>query len=170
MDNAVCVYRVLFGSSQRRAYRKIIQKAGLRQGDPLSPYLFIFCMELLSRRLVRLQREGLIEGLKLSRRSTKINHLFFANDALFFLKADIANFGRLKATLDEFCRISEEIVSLPKSYVIFSRNAKRQMKRTLRQIIGVADKDKLGVYLGCPTEVDGGPVEGSFYPTHQKGF
>jgi len=57
---------------------------GLRQGDPLSPYLFILCAEVLSSLLQHSSKEGLISGVSLSRGGTRIHHLFFADDSLLF--------------------------------------------------------------------------------------
>lgn len=146
---------------------KITPKAGLRQGDPLSPYLFILCIELLSKRLCRLQHEGKIEGLKISRRAPMISHLFFADDALFFLNATIKNFSEMKNIMAEFCSISGEMINLQKSYVIFSKNIHHRFKRILRSIIGVQDQPKLGTYLRCPIEVDGRSKE-AFSPLLEK--
>uniref|UniRef100_A0A803N7C0 Reverse transcriptase domain-containing protein n=1 Tax=Chenopodium quinoa TaxID=63459 RepID=A0A803N7C0_CHEQI len=110
--------------------RKIVPNAGLRQGDPLSPYLFILCMEVLSIRLNYLQHAASIKGIKFSRSGASISHLFFADDALFFLKADIKNFSAMKKVLDQFCELSGEMVNLNKS-------------------------EHMGTYLGCPMDVDG---------------
>lgn len=61
-------------------------KAGLRQGDPLSPYIFILCMEVLSTNLIKTQEEKSIHGIKIARTAPSLSHLFFADDALFFFK------------------------------------------------------------------------------------
>ena len=53
---------------------------GLRQGDPLSPYLFLFCAEGLDAVLRRVANDGEINGFSLCRRGPKITHLFFADD------------------------------------------------------------------------------------------
>uniref|UniRef100_A0A803MUL6 Reverse transcriptase domain-containing protein n=1 Tax=Chenopodium quinoa TaxID=63459 RepID=A0A803MUL6_CHEQI len=58
-------------------------KVDLRQGDPLSPYLFILVMEVLSKKLLALQSSNAIQGIKVARTAPAINHLFFADDTLF---------------------------------------------------------------------------------------
>ena len=50
---------------------------GLRQGDPLSPYLFLFCVEGLDAILRKAANDGEINGFSLCRRGPKITHLFF---------------------------------------------------------------------------------------------
>lgn len=57
------------------------------QGDPLSSYLFILCMEVLLKNLTKLQSSKELQGLKIARSAPKISHLFFVDEALFFVKA-----------------------------------------------------------------------------------
>ncbi|KAA3453143.1 VQ motif-containing protein 1-like [Gossypium australe] len=59
---------------------------GLRQGDPLSPYIFIPCQNILSAMLMKAEADGVIKGIKLGRRSVAINHLLFADNSLIFYK------------------------------------------------------------------------------------
>lgn len=66
---------------------KITRRRGLRQGDPLSPYLFIFIMEVLSRGVMKLERDRIIQGIKVARNAPPISHLFYVDDALFCFKA-----------------------------------------------------------------------------------
>ena len=63
----------------------IIPNRGLRQGDPLSPYLFILCTEALIANIRKKEEEKLLTGLKIARLNPAISHLLFANDSLFFL-------------------------------------------------------------------------------------
>ncbi|KAL5573075.1 hypothetical protein UlMin_022672 [Ulmus minor] len=67
--------------------RSFFPKRGLRQGDPLSPYLFILCMEVLSRLINKKVADGLISGFKISRHSPALHHLFFADDVFLMGKS-----------------------------------------------------------------------------------
>jgi hypothetical protein len=67
---------------------RIIPTRGIRQDDPISPYLFLICKEVLSSLLSKVDREGELEGVPTSQRGPHLNHLFFANDSLLFCKAD----------------------------------------------------------------------------------
>lgn len=60
---------------------------GLKQGDPLSPILFILVVEALSRGLQHLQAEGLLETYALPRGAVPVSHLCFADDLVIFTKA-----------------------------------------------------------------------------------
>lgn len=52
-----------------------------RQGDPLSSYLFIICVEVLSYSLLRAEQQGSITGVPIGKWGFSINHLFFADDS-----------------------------------------------------------------------------------------
>jgi len=80
---------------------------GIRQGDPLSPYIFIMCMEVLSTALSNATnhpKNGI--GIKLSPGAERIPGLLFADDCLLFCKADFTNCTSLKHILDDFCKQS----------------------------------------------------------------
>lgn len=63
-------------------------KRGLRQGYPLSPFLFILCAEGLSAMISIAVPTSEIEGLRVAQGSLTISHLLFANDSLLFAKAN----------------------------------------------------------------------------------
>ena len=61
----------------------------IRQGDPLSPYLSILCVEALSAQFQQVESIGALGDVPTSPRGMLINHLFFANDSLLFCKATL---------------------------------------------------------------------------------
>lgn len=60
---------------------------GIRQDDPLSPYIFIICAEILSTRLGKLEMDGKLEGLKISKHGPPILHLMYVDDLLITCRA-----------------------------------------------------------------------------------
>lgn len=65
----------------------IFPSRSLRQGDPLSPYLFFLCAEGRSSFFQQAERIGSIKGVAASKGGMSINHLFFADDCVIFCRA-----------------------------------------------------------------------------------
>ena len=73
---------------------------GLRQGDPLSPYLFPFCANILSIALLQAENQKQLQGVKIGRNGLSFTHLLFADDSLLFFKKDNKSVTKLLAILD----------------------------------------------------------------------
>ena len=102
----------------------IIPSRGVRQGDPLSPYLFILCLERLSILLEETVRDRTIHPVTF-RGQIKISLPFFANDIFLFSKAKIMECQNLKNILQKFCQCFGQISSTQKSCLWSSPNTSR---------------------------------------------
>ena len=95
---------------------KVWNKAsrGLRQGDPLSSFLFTLVADVLSRLMFRAEENGLTEGFLVGRNMTKVSILQFADDTIFFSKASMEHLQNLKIILMVFRQVSGLKVNLEK--------------------------------------------------------
>jgi hypothetical protein len=87
---------------------------GLRQGCPLSPYLFIMIMEGLSLLLSKSISDHLISGIKVSK-FLKIVHLMFVDDVLLMSKADPIEWIVILDILQDLCSASGLCINFSKS-------------------------------------------------------
>ena len=84
---------------------------GLRQGDPLSPYLFVLCMEKLSQVIEDCLDEGEWRALRAGMSGPCISHLFFADDIILFGEASLRQADCMMRCLNLFCNASGQRVS-----------------------------------------------------------
>lgn len=77
-------YQILINGQPSSSFKP---ERGLRQGDPLSPYIFILCVDVLSGLLHKAASSKEIHGIKVARSAPQLSHLFFADDSLLFSRA-----------------------------------------------------------------------------------
>ncbi|CAB4268750.1 unnamed protein product [Prunus armeniaca] len=131
----------------------VIPQRGLRQGDPLSPYLFLLCAEAFSGLIVQAEQNGTLHGVSLCRGAPTVSHLFFADDSFLFLKASQSGCAQLKQILQCYEQVSGQKINLDKSCVSFSRNVAdedQELFATTLRVRRVAQHDR---YLGLPTHI-----------------
>ena len=83
----------------------------IRQGDLLSPYLFILCMEALGHLIEEKCNEKSWTFIKSSNNGVAFSHLIFANDLVLFAKAGHVNCSMIRDVLDIFCARSDQSIS-----------------------------------------------------------
>ena len=123
---------------------------GIRQRDPLSPYLFILCMEMLGFLILGKCKEKLWDLMRASRNGPAFSHLFFADDLVLFAKVDRKNYCNIKETLDTFYELSGQKISLAKCKVYFSPNVSQESRAKMCEVLGFNSTLNLGKYLGFP--------------------
>jgi len=125
---------------------------GLRQGDPLSPQSFILCADVLSSMITQANRERLIQGIRVSNGRPQISHILFADDSLFFLKADHKNSSNLLAIFKDYETASGQTINLEKSSITFGNRVFQHTRDSIMQILQIPNIGGGGKYLGLPEQ------------------
>ena len=95
---------------------------GIRQGDPMSPYLFLMVAEGLSSLIQQAEEREELEGIKVCREAHMMSYLLFADDSLILMHPDKSNADCLKGILDMYFQSSGQMLSAAKSSIFFSGN------------------------------------------------
>lgn len=81
---------------------KFTPSRGLRQGGPLSSFLFLSCGKGLSSLLRQTMKRGTFKGVTVSRKGPQVSHLLFADDCILFGEATKRGASIFKEILDEY--------------------------------------------------------------------
>lgn len=106
----------------------IVPSRGLRQGDPLSPYLFLICTKGLISLLKKLAFNGCLRGIRVCRGMPMINHLLFVNNNLIFCKTNKTESNMLLSILNSYIVALGQCVNIDKTKIFFSKNVKEEVR------------------------------------------
>lgn len=91
---------------------------GLKQGDPLSPTLFIIAAEVLSRGLNNLFKDGNYRGYGFPKWGVEINHLSYANDTILFSSTNDEPVKKMIKVLRGYNLVSRQLINREKGFFI----------------------------------------------------
>lgn len=123
---------------------------GIRQGDPLSPYIYVLCMERLSQSINQAVSEKQWRPLIIRKGGPPLTYLFFADDLLLVCSTEPAQISLVHRLLGDFCQASGHKISPTKSRVFFSRNTDDHTATRISTYLGFQQTNNLGKYLGVP--------------------
>lgn len=124
-------------------------KSGLRQGDPLSPFLFVIGMEVLTAYLSHDLENDPNFTFHWHTQEIKLSHLAFADDLLLFCKGDTHSISALLTSVARFSEISNLRPNIAKSHCFFC-NVPQQVKDDTLSISGFQQGTLPIKYLGLP--------------------
>ncbi len=131
----------------------IVPSRGLRQGDPLSPYLFLLCAKGLSVLIRNMKRSGFLHGARVVNGAPVVSHLFFVDDCFLFFQANTEEARIIKSILAIYGAASGQRVNFNKSSISFSGNTRADSIASVCNILEVNATTDYGMYLGLPSAV-----------------
>ena len=126
---------------------------GLRQGDPLSPYLFLLVSEELNGLIQQAVAGGDLRGFSLCHNGPRISHLFVADDILLFCRAELREVQTIQNILQKYEMASGQKINPGKITLFFGNSVSLVSKNAIKNLLGVPEIKEYECYLGLLTVV-----------------
>lgn len=124
---------------------------GLRQGCPLSPYLFILSMEFLTKHIQMAVQSRNLKGLKLAATAPILTSLIYADDLMLMGMTTQTEIGEFKRIMRDFAKVSGLAVNPSKSKVWFSTACGEESRQWVLGEFGAQQAEDSDKYLGIIT-------------------
>ncbi|KAJ8619970.1 hypothetical protein MRB53_028499 [Persea americana] len=149
-----CVISVQYKIRVNGEYTALFSSRGLRQGDPLSPYLYIICAEALTRHTTHLSNTNEMLYPKIAPRAQRVGLLQFTDDLLIFLHINDRTVVNLTRTMQFFEEEAGQSINKSKGQLMFSKNTSPGLARHTRDTLQISRSVTTFVYLGTPLALD----------------
>jgi len=123
---------------------------GIKQGDPLSPTLFIIAAEVLSRGLNSLFEDPDYIGYGMPKWSPTVSHLSYANDSILFCSGQTTSMRKMIDILRGYEKVSGKMINLDKSMIYLHEQVPNRVCYLVKRITGIRQGSFPFTYLGCP--------------------
>ena len=127
ISKCICTVRYRFKVNGTCTDR-VIPGRGLRQGDPISPYMFLLCAEGLSALIQHAETTRQIKGIEVAPGTPSVSHLLFANDSFLLFEATPESIQIINQVLHVYELGSGQMNNRDKSAVMFSKNTSNRVK------------------------------------------
>ena len=126
---------------------------GIRQGGPISPFLFLICTEGLHGLLTKSAVREDIHGFLINRRSPILTHLLFTDDSLLFCRSNVDECEKVLEVLHVYEQSSRQQINKAKTTVFFSKSTMEEERQRIKNILGVEEIRSYEKYLSLPSLV-----------------
>ena len=134
----VCVrtisYSILINGEPKRM---VYPLRGIRQGDPLSPFLFPLCTKGLHGLINGATRRGDIKGFSLCKGGLELTHLLFADDSLLFCDATSEECEKVLQIWESYEQSSSQKVNRNKTTIFFTKATLDTLKQAIKTALGL---------------------------------
>lgn len=145
----VCVRSVKFSVKfNGRLLEQFTPTRDIRQGDPLSPFLFLFVADSLSSLLHTAVQHGGLEALQICRRAPAVSHLLFADDSLLFFRANMENATTVKGVLNTYASATGQLINPSKCFILFPDSCSPQVADDVKLVLQITQQAFEPKYLG----------------------
>lgn len=124
-------------------FGNLAPERGLRQGDPLSPYLFICVVEAFLALIARAEEDGQIRGVTIAPSAPSISALCFADDTFIFCRSSSTDATALKNILNRYAAMSGQVINFEKTEMTFSKTLQPAIKGWGEKLLSKAGKEVL---------------------------
>ena len=128
---------------------------GIRQGDPISPYLFLLCAHILSIALTQAESQKKIRSIRIGRNGISFTPRFSWWLFIFFFQNDKCSVSNLKNTIMWYCSLSGQTINFDKSDLFCYPNIPLNTQESLASNLQVNLVQNPSKYLGINFKLRG---------------
>ena len=113
------------------------------------------CTEALVSLFKHAENQGKITGMRVSRASPSVSHLFFPDDILFLCKAESRKYEEVMKVVRKYGQASGQCINFDKSSLFFGKRIPANDRHQIKDTLGIQNEGGMGSYCGIPEDIIG---------------